>query len=94
MVDKPSPKKITPTPPPPPKAAVAPAKAAPAPAPAPAAAGPAISPKKMDAKPKTDSKERHRLIQEAAYFRSLKHSGVDPSAHWLAAEKEVDQRLK
>jgi len=88
MVDKPTPKKMAPTPPP--KPAIAPVKAAVAPAPTPAA----ISPKKVDAKPKIDGKERHRLIQEAAYFRSLKHGSADPATHWLAAEKEIDQRLK
>jgi hypothetical protein len=91
MADKSTPKKMPTAPPP--KPAVAQVKAAVAPAP-PAPSAPAISPKKMEAKPKVDGKERHRLIQEAAYYRSLKHGGGDPALHWLAAEKEVDQRLR
>jgi len=87
MVDK-TPKKMAPTPTPPPKPA---APAAPAPA-AKAAIAPA-PPKKVETKAKLDPKERTRLIQEAAYFRSLKHpAGSDPAIHWLAAEKEFDQK--
>jgi len=100
MVDK-TPKKPAPTPPPKPAAPAAPAaKAAIAPtppkpaAPAAPAAKAAIAPapsKKVETKAKLDPKERTRLIQEAAYFRSLKHAaGSDPALHWLAAEKEID----
>ena len=86
MVDK-TPKKLAPTPTPPPKPA---APAAPA---AQAAIAPAPS-KKVETKAKLDPKERTRLIQEAAYFRSLKHAaGSDPAIHWLAAEKDIDQKF-
>ena len=86
MVDK-TPKKMAPTPTPPVKPT---APAAPAPA---AKAAIAPAPKKVETKAKLDPKERTRLIQEAAYFRSLKHpAGSDPAIHWLAAEKEFDQK--
>jgi len=87
MVDK-TPKKTAPTPTPPVKPAAA---ATPAPA-AKAAIAPAV-PKKVETKAKLDPKERARLIQEAAYYRSLKHpAGSDPAIHWLAAEKDIDQK--
>lgn len=40
--------------------------------------------------------ERHRMIAEAAYYRCLQRGpgGQDPEGDWLAAEKEIDQRLK
>ncbi len=39
--------------------------------------------------------ERQRMIAEAAYFRALQRgfSGGDVVEDWLAAEREVDERL-
>ena len=38
--------------------------------------------------------ERQRMIAEAAYFRALQRGfGGDPVADWLAAEREIDERL-
>lgn len=39
--------------------------------------------------------ERHRLIAEAAYYRSLKRGfeGGSPMEDWLAAESEIDRQL-
>lgn len=39
--------------------------------------------------------ERHRLIAEAAYYRSLQRGFEDGNAmeDWLAAEAEVDRQL-
>ncbi len=39
--------------------------------------------------------ERERLIAEAAYYRALQRgfSGGDAVDDWLAAEREVDERL-
>ncbi len=39
--------------------------------------------------------ERQRLIAEAAYYRALQRgfSGGDAVDDWLAAEREVDERL-
>ncbi len=50
----------------------------------PAGAGKVISPE-----------ERWRMIAEAAYFRALQRgfSGGDSVEDWLAAEREVDERL-
>jgi hypothetical protein len=50
----------------------------------PAGAGKAVSPE-----------ERQRMIAEAAYFRALQRgfSGGDAVDDWLAAEREIDQRL-
>jgi hypothetical protein len=40
-------------------------------------------------------KERHRLIQQAAYFRAQKRgfNGGDPVEDWLAAEREIGRLL-
>lgn len=50
----------------------------------PAAAGTVVSPE-----------ERQRMIAETAYFRALQRgfSGGDAVEDWLAAEREVDERL-
>ena len=74
-------------------AVIPPAKPAPAPAPAPAAAKPAAP-----AAPKATAisqSERQRMIEQAAYFRAEKHGFQgDSSAHWAAAEAEIDADLK
>lgn len=71
------------------KAAVSPA-AKPAPASAPAKAAP------VAAKPAKISKsERLKMIEQAAYYQAEKHGfGGDSSAHWAAAEAEIDADLK
>lgn len=54
---------------------------------APASAAPARS---------VTAAERYRMIQEGAYLRAEARgfSGGDPNEDWLAAEAEVDARLK
>lgn len=53
------------------------------PTPAPAARGKVV-----------DAAERLKLIQQAAYYRSLARGvAADPVQDWLAAEREVDRRL-
>lgn len=39
--------------------------------------------------------ERRRMIAEAAYYRALRRgfSGGDPVTDWLAAEREINERL-
>ncbi len=39
--------------------------------------------------------ERRRMIAEAAYYRALRRGfhGGDPVTDWLAAEREVNERL-
>ncbi len=92
MAEKPAPKKIAAQPVA--KAASANAEAKPAAAPAPPAAAPRASISIAPKAKRIDEKERIRLIQEAAYFRSIaKGASPDSTHHWLAAEREVDQRL-
>lgn len=82
-----------------PTAAAKPAPVAAKPA-APAAAKPAASaaakPAPAAAKPTVISQEeRQRRIEQAAYFRAEKHGFQgDSSAHWSAAEAEIDADLK
>ncbi len=54
------------------------------------------APKKAVAKKKTVSpEERYTMIQEEAYFRAERTGfNVDPVENWIAAEKEVANRLK
>lgn len=72
----------------------APAPAKPAPAPAPAAVRPVAPAPKVEQK--TISRdERQRMIEQAAYFLAEKHGfSGDSSAHWAAAEAEVDADLR
>jgi len=57
------------------------------------AAPSAVTKKARHAK-RTSVEERHRLIQEAAYFMAEKEGFTrDPSECWLVAEAEVDARL-
>jgi hypothetical protein len=39
------------------------------------------------------ARPRAHLIAEAAYYRSLRSTGADPVADWLAAEREIDALL-
>ena len=50
--------------------------------------------KKSGSKMRTSPEERHRLIQQAAYFKAEKEGFTcDPSKYWLVAEAEVDAQL-
>ena len=54
------------------------------------------SPRKARPKPGAVSPEqRHRMIEEAAYFRAEQRDfyGGDPVADWLLSEQEVDDVL-
>lgn len=43
----------------------------------------------------TSPEERRRMVAEAAYYRALQRgfSGGDAIEDWLAAEREIDERL-
>jgi hypothetical protein len=45
---------------------------------------------------KVTEAERRRMVADAAYFRAERRgfSGGDPLADWLAAEAEIDARLR
>ena len=62
-----------------------------------AAKKPASAPKKAAAKKasvRVTPEERLKMIQQAAYLRAERAGFTgDPHAHWVAAEKEVDQLL-
>ncbi|MCZ7592656.1 MAG: DUF2934 domain-containing protein [Kiritimatiellae bacterium] len=66
--------------------------------PATVAAKPAapVAAKPVAAKPSVISQaERQRMIEQAAYFRAEKHGfDGDSSAHWRAAEADIDADLK
>lgn len=49
----------------------------------------------MDMSDRAAAERRHRMIQEAAYFRAERRDfrGGDPLADWLEAEREIDRRL-
>jgi hypothetical protein len=50
--------------------------------------------KKPGSEMRTSPEERHRLIEQAAYFKAEKEGfACDPSTYWLVAEAEVDARL-
>lgn len=41
------------------------------------------------------AEERYKMIAEAAYLRAKQRDFAgDPIEHWLAAEAEIDERLK
>lgn len=41
------------------------------------------------------AEERYKMIAEAAYLRAKQRDFAgDPIEHWLAAETEIDERLK
>lgn len=57
-------------------------------------AAPAVAAKKDGSKKRASPEERHRLIQQAAYFKAEKEGFTcDPSKYWLVAEAEVDAQL-
>lgn len=102
MADKPASKKMAAAAAAPkaaPKATPAKPVASPTPTPTTAAApmaAPAPPPplRATPPKPRIDAAERHRLIQEAAYYRSIAPGATDdPTTHWLEAEREVERRL-
>ena len=57
-------------------------------------AAPRAAAKKAGSKKRASPEERHRLIQQAAYFEAEKEGFTcDPSKYWLVAEAEVDAQL-
>lgn len=77
-------------------AAAAETKGQPAPVAVKAAVKPTAKPAPVAAKPTVISQgERQRMIEQAAYFRAEKHGfDGDSSAHWSAAEADIDADLK
>lgn len=50
--------------------------------------------KKAAKAPAVSPEERHKMIEQAAYFRAEKFGWqVDPHENWVAAEKEVEAIL-
>jgi hypothetical protein len=50
---------------------------------------------KVSKTPTVSSQERYSMIAEAAYFRAAERNfqGGDPVEDWLAAEKEIDEKI-
>jgi len=49
----------------------------------------------MSTEPKVSEGQRRQMVAEAAYFRAERRGfSGDPTADWLAAEAEVDARLR
>jgi hypothetical protein len=57
-------------------------------------AAPRAAAKKAGSERRASPEERHRLIQQAAYFKAEKEGFTcDPATYWLVAEAEVDAQL-